>query len=94
MEKPLLRNLRGQSLRMVPLRKGPDLRKGPGTYKKTLTNINFKEKHPEDKLTEDDQDKILEELETVFGGRPKGQLPHLRSFRLEGSALIYVCANQ
>jgi hypothetical protein len=50
-------------------------------------------KRPEDKLTEDDQDHILEELRTVFGGKPKGELPHLRSFRLEESALIYVCTN-
>jgi hypothetical protein len=32
---------------------------GPGTYREELTNIKiamFKENHPEDKLTEDDQD--------------------------------------
>lgn len=30
----------------------------------------------------------------MFCGTPKGELPHLRSFRLEGEALVYVCADQ
>jgi hypothetical protein len=70
---------------------------GPGTYKEALANTQvgiFKEYYPEDKMTEDDQDHILEELGRVFRGTPKGELPHLRSFRLEGSALLYVCPDQ
>jgi hypothetical protein len=70
---------------------------GPGTYKEVLTNIKiaiFKENYPEDKVTEDDQEHILEELGRVFCETPKGELPHLRSFRLEGGALMYVCADQ
>jgi hypothetical protein len=30
----------------------------------------------------------------VFCGTPKGELPHLRSFRLEGGALMYMCTDQ
>jgi hypothetical protein len=30
----------------------------------------------------------------MFGGSPKGELPHLRSFRLKGGACINVCADQ
>jgi hypothetical protein len=70
---------------------------GPGTYVKALANIKiaiFKENNPEDKVIKDDQDQILNELGRVFYGTPKGELPYLRSFRLEGGALIYVCANQ
>jgi hypothetical protein len=43
--------------------KRPRKSSGPGTYKDALTNINiaiFKENHPEDKLTENEQDHILE----------------------------------
>jgi hypothetical protein len=54
----------------------------------------FKENYPEDKLTEEELDHILEELERVLHGTPKGELPHLKSFRLEASALMYVCAHQ
>jgi hypothetical protein len=53
----------------------------------------FNENYPEDKLT-DDKDHILEELGRVFRRTPKGELPHLRSFRLEGGALMSVCADQ
>jgi hypothetical protein len=70
---------------------------GPGTYKETLTNIRvaiFKETYPEGKITEDDQNYILEELGRVFRATPKGELPLLQSYRLEGGALIYMCANQ
>jgi hypothetical protein len=38
---------------------------GPGKFKEALTNTKiaiFKETYPEDKLTEHDQDNILEEL--------------------------------
>jgi hypothetical protein len=55
-------------------------------YKEALTNIKiviFKETYPEDKLTED-QNNILEELGRVLSGTPIGELPHLRSYRLEG----------
>jgi hypothetical protein len=50
--------------------KGPGIQKGPGAYEEALTNIKiaiFKENHPEDKLTEDDQVQILE-LGRVFVG--------------------------
>jgi hypothetical protein len=70
---------------------------GPGTYREALTNIKiaiFKENYPENKLAEDDQDHILDELGRVFHGTLKGELPHLRCFRLEGGALMYVCADQ
>jgi hypothetical protein len=42
----------------------------------------------------DEQDHILEELERVFHGIAKGELPHLRSFRLEGGTLTCVYADQ
>jgi hypothetical protein len=70
---------------------------GPRTYIEALTNIKtaiFKDNNSEDKLIEDDQDQILNELGRVFHGTPKGEQPYLRSFRLEGGILIYVCANQ
>jgi hypothetical protein len=82
--------------RVRPPKKSRDS-SGPGTYKEVLTNIKIaiiKENHPEDKLTKDEQDQTLDELGRVFCGTPKGELPHLRYFRLEGGALIYVCADQ
>jgi hypothetical protein len=60
---------------------------GPGTYEEALTNIKiatFKKNYPEDKLIEDDQDQILDELGRVFCGTPKGELSHLRSFKAVG----------
>jgi hypothetical protein len=45
--------------------------KGPGNYKETLTNIKiaiFKETYPENKVTDNDQDCILEELEKSCSG--------------------------
>jgi hypothetical protein len=51
----------------------------PGTYKEALTNIKiaiFKETYPEDKLNEDDQTYILEELGKVLHRTPIGELPH------------------
>jgi hypothetical protein len=54
---------------------------GPGTYKEALTNIKiaiFKETYPEDKLTEDEQDSILEEMGRVLRGTTIGELPHLK----------------
>jgi hypothetical protein len=47
---------------------------GPGTYKEALTNVKIailKENYPEEKLTEDEQDLILEELGRVVRGTPK-----------------------
>jgi hypothetical protein len=70
--------------------------KGPRTYKKALTNIKVsisRETYPEDKLTEDDQKSILEVLGEVLRMTPI-ELPHLKSYRLEGGALIYICADQ
>jgi hypothetical protein len=71
--------------------------KGPGNYKEALTNIKvaiFKDTFPEDKVTENDQDCILEELGKMLHRAPIGELPHLKSYRLEGGALIYTCADQ
>jgi hypothetical protein len=59
--------------RLKPLQKQPGLQKGQGpsgtgTYKEALTNIKtaiFRETYPEDKLMEDDQNCILEELGRV-----------------------------
>jgi hypothetical protein len=36
---------------------------------------------------EDDQNCILEKLGRVFHGTPIGELPHLKSYTLEGGAL-------
>jgi hypothetical protein len=71
-------------------KKKPRDSSGSGTYKETLTNIKiaiFRETYPEDKLTEDDQNCILDELGRVLRGTPIGELPHLKSYRLEGGAL-------
>jgi hypothetical protein len=73
--------------------KRPRDSKGPGTYKEALTNIKiaiFRETYPEDKLTEDDQNSILEALGEVLRRTPIGELSHLKSYRLEGGALIFV----
>jgi hypothetical protein len=70
---------------------------GPRSHKEALTNMNiviFKENYPEDELTKDDQGHILEKLGRVLHGTLKGKLPHPRSFRLEGCALMYVYADQ
>jgi hypothetical protein len=66
---------------------------GRGTYKEALTNIKIaisKESYPEDKLNEDDQKNILEELGKVLRRTPSDELPLLNSYRLEGGALIYI----
>jgi hypothetical protein len=70
-----------------------------GNYNEALTNIKlaiFKETYPEDKLTENDQENILEDLGRVLRGTPIGELPHLKSYRLEKDVLIYIyiCADQ
>jgi hypothetical protein len=96
-ETPQLKPLRGQGQRAVPPQKWPEPQKRPGTYKEALTNIKiaiFRETYPEDKLTEEDQNYILEELGTVLRRTPTGELPHLKSYRLEGDRLIYICADQ
>jgi hypothetical protein len=43
---------------------------------------------------EDGQDHILKKLGTVFRGTANGEMPHLRSLRLKGGALTYVCTDQ
>jgi hypothetical protein len=45
-------------------------------------------------LNEDDQTSILEALREVLRRTPIRELPHLKSYRLEGGALIYMCADQ
>jgi hypothetical protein len=68
-EKPQPKPRRGQGQRAVPLQKWPELQKVPGNYKEALTDIKiaiFKETYPEDKLNEDDQTHILEELGKVL----------------------------
>jgi hypothetical protein len=69
---------------------------GPGSFKKALTSAKiaiFKETYTKDTITKHDQDIILEELDKALRGTPVGELPHLMSYRLEKSALIYVCAD-
>jgi hypothetical protein len=60
-----------------------------------VTNIKismFKENYPENKLIENDRDRILYKLESGFRGTPK-ELPHLRFFRLEVDPLMYACTD-
>jgi hypothetical protein len=45
-------------------------------------------------VTINNQDCILAELGKVLRRTPLGELPHLKSYRLEGGALIYTCADQ
>jgi hypothetical protein len=54
----------------------------------------FKETYHEDKLMEDEQESILEEVGRVLHGTPIEEVPHLKSYRLEGGALIYICVDQ
>jgi hypothetical protein len=63
-------------------------------YNINIKTAIFKENHPENMLTKDDQDQILDDLGREFHGTQKGELPRLRYFRLEGGALIYVCTEQ
>jgi hypothetical protein len=72
-EKLQTKHPRGQGQRAVPPQKWPELQKGPGTYKEAPTNIKiaiFRETYPEDKLNEDDQNYILEELGRVLRRTP------------------------
>jgi hypothetical protein len=51
-----------------------------------LTNIRitiFRQTYPENNITEDDQNYILEELGRVLRGDPVRELPHLKSYTLE-----------
>jgi hypothetical protein len=71
--------------------------KGPGTYTEALTTTKmaiFGELYREDKLNEDDQQYILDVLGGVLRWTPVEELPHLKSYRLEGDALIYICVDQ
>jgi hypothetical protein len=54
----------------------------------------FKDAFPEEKVSTNDQDCILAELGEVLRRTPLGDLPHLKFSRLEGGALIYICADQ
>jgi hypothetical protein len=59
-----------------------------------LTKIKiaiFKVNHPENKPTKGNQDLILHELGMVSCSIPDGELPQVRSFRLETDILICVC---
>jgi hypothetical protein len=96
-EKPQRKPLTGQGQRAVPPQKWPELQKGPGTHKEALTNVKiaiFRETYPEDKLSEEYQNYILEELGRVLCKTPTGERPHLKSYRREGGALIYIWADQ
>jgi hypothetical protein len=53
----------------------------------------FKDNCPEDKVTDNYQYQVLDELGRVFCGIPKGELSDLRSFR-KGSELKYVFGNK
>jgi hypothetical protein len=62
-----------------------------------LNNIRvaiLKENYPEDKLSEENQGLILDRIAGTFRTTPEGILPRLRSYRLEGGAFIYICAEQ
>jgi hypothetical protein len=71
-------------------------KKGPGTYKEALTNFIaiFRESYPEDRIMEDDRGSILEILGEALRSTPLVELPRLKSYRLEGGALIYMCVDQ
>jgi hypothetical protein len=69
--------------------------KGPGTYTEILTTIKmaiYKQLYPEDNLNEDDQQSILDVLGEMIRRAPVEELSHLKSYRLEGGELIYICA--
>jgi hypothetical protein len=63
----------------------------PGNYKEVLTNTDSYLQGDILKLTEHNQESILKKLGRVLRGTPI-ELPHLKSYRLEGGALIvYKC---
>jgi hypothetical protein len=69
----------------------PDENPGHRGKKPAINCLSYGKAYPEDKLTEDDQDYILEELGRMFHGTLNGELPHLRSFRLVRGTLMCVC---
>jgi hypothetical protein len=82
---------------MVRDPKRPKDDKGLGTYKEALTNFKitiFWETYPEDRITEDDRDSILEIVGQALRRTPLEELPRLKSYRLEGGALIYTSVDQ
>jgi hypothetical protein len=82
---------------MVRAPKRPRDDKVPGTYKEALTSFRipiFRETYPEDKIMEEDQDSILDILGETLHRTPLEELPRLKSYRLEGGALIYTCVDQ
>jgi hypothetical protein len=96
-ERPHPNPPRGQGQRAVHPPRWPENQKGPGTYTEALTTTKmaiFKELYPEDKLNEADQQSTLDVLGEVLHRTPVEELPHLKSYRLEGGALIYICVDQ
>jgi hypothetical protein len=89
-------------LSAVPSQKGQCSQKPQGPFwnrglKKALINIKaaiLKENYLEDKLTEEEKDLILAEITGAFKSTPRERLLQLSSYRREGSALIYVSADQ
>jgi hypothetical protein len=84
-------------LRDILLQKQSEPPKGPGTYKEALTSFKiaiFRQTYPEDRITEEDRDSILEILEEALRRTPLAELPRLKSYRLEEGALIYMCVDQ
>jgi hypothetical protein len=89
--------LRGQGWWDILLQKQSEPQNGPGTYKEALTNFKiaiFRETFPEDRITKDDRDSILEILGKALHRTPLTELPPLKSYILAGGALIYTCVNQ
>jgi hypothetical protein len=69
----------------------------PGSYKEALDNFKisiFRETYPEDRITEEDRDSILEILGEELSRTPLAELPRLKSYRLDGGAIIYTCVDQ
>lgn len=63
-----------------------------------MTNVKIsilKDNYPQDKLSEKEQDLILTEVMVcLFRSTSRDKLPQFRSYRLEGNAFIYICADQ
>jgi len=69
---------------------------GAQTSREALTNVRIailKENYPEDKLSKKDYELILAEIAGAFQTTPKEGQSQLRSYRLEGGTLLYVCTN-